>query len=88
MNTGNIEFVQGSEQHTSFWGKYYVKGLEFWQTKEDFTENISSKHEYYQGYVCLDVPAGTIFTVFEQSGNKRGTEIFSFMICINFNVVV
>lgn len=77
----NIEFVQGQESHSSNWGKYYVKGLEKHQVKDDFEENCNDKHSQYRGYVCLDVPSGTIFTIFEQSGNKRGTDTFNFTIC-------
>lgn len=78
---GNIEFVHGQESHSSSWGKFYIKGLEAFQTKEDFTENRNDKHHNYNGYVCNDVPVGTIFTVFEQSGDKRGTDIYEFAIC-------
>ena len=77
----NIEFVQGAEQHTSNWGKFYLKGLEKWQVKEDFSENCHDRHHSYQGYVCLDIPEGTLFTIFEQSGSKRGTDEFYFLIC-------
>lgn len=77
----NIEFVQGQESHSSNWGKYYVKGLESWQVKEDFEENCSDKHSSYQGYVCLDIPEGTVFTIFEQSGDKHGNDTFNFTIC-------
>jgi hypothetical protein len=80
--TGNIEFVQGQESHSSNWGKYYVKGLEKWGVKEDFSENKSDKHHSYQGFVCLDVPDGTMFSIFEQSGDKRGTDCFEFMLCV------
>ena len=77
----NIEFVQGNEQHSSYWGKYYVKGLESWQVKEDFSQNRKDNHYSNQGYVCLDVPENTVFTIFEQNGNKRGTDEFVFTIC-------
>lgn len=77
----NIEFVQGQESHSSNWGKYYVKGLEKWQVKEDFECEINDRHHNYNGYVCNDVPEGTIFTIFEQSGNKHGTDTFYFLIC-------
>lgn len=80
--TGNIEFVQGYETHSSNWGKYYVKGLEEYQVKEDFEQNKKDNHHSYQGYVCLDIPDGTMFTIFEQSGDKRGTDCFEFLICV------
>lgn len=78
--TGNIEFVEGKEQHSSFWGKYYVKGLEPYQVEEDFDQNIRDAHHSYQGYVCNDVPEGTIFTIFEQNGDKHGTDVMYFSI--------
>jgi hypothetical protein len=81
MANANIEYVNGKESHTSNWGKYYVKGLESWEVKEDFSENRHDNHNSYQGYVCLDVPEGTLFTIFEQNGNKRGTDVFIFSIC-------
>lgn len=80
--SGNIEFVTGQESHSSNWGKYYVKGLESWQVKEDFSENSRDNHSSYQGYVANNIPDGTVFTIFEQSGNKRGTETFIFSICV------
>jgi hypothetical protein len=79
--TNTIAFVNGQEEHSSNWGKYYVKGLENWQVREDFDENIWSKHETYQGYVCLDIPDDTIFTIFEQDGNKHGVNYYSYAIC-------
>ncbi|MGL5059045.1 MAG: hypothetical protein ACRC62_03605 [Microcoleus sp.] len=80
--TGNIEFVQGQESHSSYWGKYYIKGLEEFKVKEDFEANRKDNHHSYQGYVALEIPEGTIFTIFEQNGNKRGTDNFCFSICV------
>lgn len=77
----NLEFVQGQESHSSYWGKFYVKGLEQWQVKEDFPENQQTKHNSYQGYTCLDIPEQTVFSVFYQDGDKRGTDNFYFAIC-------
>ena len=77
-----IEFVIGKEWHTSYWGKYYVKGLENWQVKEDSELNCNDKHHFYQYYLCLDVPDGTVFSIFEQSGDKRGTDQFCFSLCV------
>lgn len=76
----DIEFVQGQESHSSSWGKLYVKGLEEWQIKEDFEENIQDKHHSYQGFVACEIEDNTIFTIFEQSGDKRGTHVFKFSI--------
>jgi hypothetical protein len=81
----NIEFIQGQESHSSNWGKYYVKGLEAWQVKED---GQYTKHETYTEYQCNDVPEGTVFTIFEQSGNKRGTDTFIFSICVTTDETV
>lgn len=79
----NIEFVQGSESHSSSWGKYYIKGLEKYQVKEEQPGgNYYDKHNCYTGYVCLDIPEGTMLTIFEQSGNKRGTDTYKFSICV------
>lgn len=79
----NIEFVQGSESHSSSWGKYYIKGLEKYQVKEEQPGgNQYDKHQSYTGYVCLDIPEGTMFSIFEQSGNKRGTDTYKFSICV------
>ena len=78
----SIEYVNGNESHSSNWGKYYVKGLEEWAVKEDFEENRQDRHHSYQGYVALDVPDGTMFTIFEQNGDKRGTDTFIFSICV------
>jgi len=77
-----IEFVIGKESHTSNWGKYYVKGLKNWQAKEDSESNHNDKHHSYQYYLCLDVPDGTVFSIFEQSGDKRGTDQFCFSLCV------
>jgi hypothetical protein len=78
----NLEFVVGQESHISNWGKFYVKGLEPWQVKEDFPENQKDKHCSYQGYVCLDVREDRLFTIFYQDGDKRGTYEYRFYICI------
>lgn len=77
-----IEFVQGNESHTSNWGKFYVRGLEAVAVKEDHESNIRDGHHSYQCHVANEVPAGTVFTIFEQDGNKRGTDTFIFKICV------
>ena len=76
--TGNVEFINGNEHHSSFWGKFYVKGLEKWQVKED---GEYDRHNSNTEYVAIDIPEKTIFTVFEQDGNKRGTDAYYFHIC-------
>lgn len=77
-----IEYLVGMEQHTSYWGKFYVKGL------EDFVSREDSEHEQHDGhysfsYYCKGVKAedNLIFTVFVQEGNKYGTDRLEFMIC-------
>ena len=81
----NIEFIQGQESHSSNWGKYYVKGLEKWECKEDGNYD---KHQSYSEFQCNDVPEGTVFTIFEQSGNKRGTDVFHFQIFVTTDAEV
>lgn len=81
MTDLTIEFVQGNETHSSNWGKYYVKGLEKWQVSEDFPENCKDNHHSYQGYVASGIEEESIFTIFEQNGDKRGTDEFFFSIC-------
>jgi hypothetical protein len=39
-------------------------------------------HHFYQYYICLDIPDETVFSIFEQSGNKRGTQEFRFALCV------
>ena len=75
-----LEFINGAEQHSSRWGKYYVKGIEKHAVKEDHPSNRRDNHHNYQFFVA-DLPVGALFTIFEQNGNKRGTEDFSYAIC-------
>lgn len=79
--SGNIEFVEGNEWHSSWWYKFYVKGLESYKVEEDFSQALRDTHHKYQGFVCLDIPANTVFSVFRQDGNKRGTDSFDFWLC-------
>lgn len=72
--------MQGREQHSSYWGKFYIRGLEKFQVAEDFPENHRDNHTNYTGYVVVDAPAGTLFTIYEQNGDKRGTDEFKFAI--------
>jgi hypothetical protein len=76
-----IEYRVGSETHSSAWGNFYVKGLEKWEAKEGGKRD---RHHSYTELVCLDVPNSTIFTVFDQSGDKHGTNEFNFFICEAF----
>lgn len=76
-----IEFVHGQESHTSTWRKFYVKGLEKWKVAEDFDEERNDKHYCYNGYCCIAIPEGILFTIFSQAGDKRGTDHFEFYIC-------
>lgn len=76
-----IEFVVGNESHTSYWGKFYVKGLEKWEVKEEHDSNRRDRHHAYQFFVA-EAPERTIFTIFEQDGNKRGTDNWIYKICV------
>jgi hypothetical protein len=78
---GEIEFLQGQESHTSYWGKFYVKGLEEFECKEDDPRNRRDSHHRYTFNVCLSVPDTTLFSVFIQDGSKRGTDLYEFYIC-------
>ena len=75
-----IEFVQGQESHTSNWGKFYVKGLEAFVVREDHDLNRKDGHHSYQCFAG-EIPVGTVFTLFEQDGTKRGTDTFKFLVC-------
>lgn len=77
-----IEYVQGQEQHTSNWGKFYIKGLETQVVREDHSRNIRDRRAQYQCYVGAEVADGTVFTIFYQDGNKRGTETWNYLICV------
>jgi len=78
----SIEYVSGQESHTSNWGKMYVKGLEKLVVREDHARNGHDNHHSYQCYVGNDVPSGTVFTIFYQDGNKRGTESWDYLLCV------
>lgn len=69
-----IEYVSGKESHTSNWGEFYVFGLDEWAVKEDSPVNRVDSHHLYQLRICNDVPAGTVFAVWERNGDKRGTQ--------------
>ena len=68
-----LEYVVGTETHSSNWGKFYVKGLEKWEVKEDQETNVRDSHHNYQ-LKMDDVQTDTECTMFKQSGNKGGTE--------------
>ncbi|MGE5658145.1 MAG: hypothetical protein ACM37W_16200 [Actinomycetota bacterium] len=77
----NVEYISGQEQHSSSWAKFYVKGLDKWAVRETDGEPQSDKHSSYSQFVCLDVPESQVFTIFEQDGDKMGTDAFKFHIC-------
>ena len=77
-----IEYVSGNEQHSSSWGKFYIKGLEKLVVKEEHDENRRDRHHGYQNYLGNSVPGGAVFTVFAQSGDKRGTNDWHYWICV------
>ncbi|HLO52518.1 MAG TPA: UvrD-helicase domain-containing protein [Kamptonema sp.] len=77
----NIEYISGSEQHSSTWSKFWIKGLDQWAVRETDGEPESDKHSNYYQFICLDIPDDTVFTIFEQDGDKHGTSDFNFWIC-------
>lgn len=77
-----IEYINGQESHTSNWGKFYVRRLERLVVREDHDRNRHDNHHQYQCYVGNDVPSGTVFTIFYQDGNKRGTDTWHYMLCV------
>ena len=79
---GTIEYINGQESHTSNWSKFYVKGLAEFAVKEDFRENKHDRHHDYQGYVAVDVPDGTVFTIFDQHGNKYGPAKWGYSVAV------
>lgn len=78
-DTKPLEWVVGTETHSSNWGKFYVKGLEPWGVREEHDANRRDSHHNYQFWMAT-VPDDTVFTIFEQSGNKRGTDTWVFII--------
>lgn len=76
-----IEYIVGSETHSSNWGKFYVKGLEKYEVKEDNDANRRDGHHSYQFLMVPNAPTNTVFTIFEQSGNKHGTKEYTFILC-------
>lgn len=58
-----------------------MKGLESYQVEEDFDQAVQDRHCKYKGFVCVDVPCETVFSVFREDGNKRGTDEFDFWLC-------
>jgi hypothetical protein len=75
MPASNISLKIGSEWHVSSWGKFIAKGLDF------VPEHHSggTHHNYTAGYSTAE--AGTIFTVWQSSGDKYGTHSADFWIC-------
>jgi len=71
-----LEAKFGSEQHSSSWGKFIVKGFTVVADNR-----VRTNHESYtEG--ATDVPAGTIFTVWAAHGDKHGTSDADFYICV------
>jgi hypothetical protein len=68
-----VNFSVGSDQTSHSWAKFYVRGLEKWQVR---VENAD-----YQKYTCLNVPVGTIFTIYCVHGDNHGTKDIRFYIC-------
>ena len=74
-----FEYIEGNRQHTSTWAKFYVKGLEKWRVRADYDCGVRNCN-YWQ-YDCDGVPAGTIFTIFDQEGRGGHKTAFVFRIC-------
>lgn len=74
----DIQFTIGSETRSSNWAKFYVKGLEEWKCSESISKD---NREHYTEYQCNKVPEDTVFTVFDQHGDKFGIRTFQFWIC-------
>jgi hypothetical protein len=72
-----IEYTIGSEHRSSNWGKFFIQGLEDWKCGESFVKNSK---EFYTDYCCNNVPEDTVFTVFDQSGDKYSPKVFQFWI--------
>lgn len=79
--TTYIEYVSGSEAHTSNWESMYVFGLDGYTTREDHANNRRDGHHKYQCWAGNGVPDGVIFTCVYKTGNKRGTADQLFAIC-------
>ena len=77
----NIEYISGSSSHSSNWAKFYIFGLDKWAVRETDGEPTSNNHANFKQFTCLDVSENKVFTVFEQDGDKRGTDTFNFYIC-------
>jgi hypothetical protein len=77
----NIEYISGSSSHSSNWAKFYIFGLDKWAVRETDGEPESNNHANFKQFTCLDVSENKVFTVFEQDGDKRGTDTFNFYIC-------
>ena len=65
----DIRYKQGQDEGDK-WRKFFVKGLEEWERQDNLSE-----------YSC-DAPDGTVFTIFEQSGNKENIKTFKFGIAV------
>ena len=65
-----IEYVQGTEGHSSNWAKFFVRGLEEYVVTEEHPSNAQDKHHNWQCYVGIDIPPETVFTVFASKGTS------------------
>lgn len=72
-----IEARTGAEQHSSYWGKFFVHGLDL--VVEDYHR---SRHESYRDG-ALEVADGILFTVWATEGNKYGTQDSNYYICVS-----
>ena len=62
-----VEAKTGKEWHSSACGEFYIHGLAL--VAENFNKG---KHQSYRE-AAAEVPDGTIFTVWDRSGDKHGT---------------
>lgn len=78
MNECSIEYVSGEDSHDSSWGKFWVFGLKG-DRKRGGTPKADKLTTYHR-FIC-SVPAGTVFTIFEEDGEFAAPDTYNFRIC-------
>ena len=71
--TTYLEYVAGSESHTSNWEQMYVFNLDGMVTWADHANNRKDGHHNYHCHAGNAVPDGTVFVYTYKTGNKYGT---------------
>jgi hypothetical protein len=71
-----IEGKTGSEQHSSSWGKFIVMGVRLVADERQADRH----HTYTAG--AAEVDDGTVFTIWQATGNRRGTDQADFYILL------